>query len=119
VTTPQMTLYETLSVTLDGSGNGTARLRPVGSREFWLPDAVAVSASTNVQEAACKIYAGAAAAQQYFVDGTLSGSTGDSTGKISGHVISRTRDPYIFCVWAGGDAGAVATAVVSGSKEIR
>jgi len=109
-----------LPVVLDGSGNGTAKLSPDGSHEHWFPTSVAVKTTTPiVSEASCKIYAGPTATDSYFVDATLSGSTGDSTDRITGHEIARTRDPYIWAVWAGGDAGATATARVIGTKVIR
>lgn len=120
MTTPaQLQLNESDSVTLDGSGNGTLQMRPLGSREHWLPNLASVSASTNTSEAQCKIYIGPSATAQYFVDGTLSGSTGDSTDRVSGYDISRTQQPYIWAVWAGGDPGATGTMVISGTKEIR
>lgn len=112
-------LQESGSVTLDGSGNGTVRLRPVSSREYWLPSLASVGCSTNVNEAQCKIYIGPSATPQYFVDQTVDGSSGDSTDRVSGYVIARHQQPYIWAVWSGGDAGAQATMVVSGTKEIR
>ncbi len=71
-----MVLNETGQVILDGSGNGTVRMRPDGPHEQWLPT-------------------------------------------LAGYVIARTRDPYIFAVWAGGDPGAQATIIVNGTKTIQ
>lgn len=120
MTTPAASwpLYESASVTLDGSGNGSVRLGPVGPRELWQPTTARVSASSNTAEASCKVYAGPAAQQQYYVDGTLSGSTGDSTDAISGYVIGRTQSAFVWAVWAGGDAGANATLIVAGTKSV-
>ena len=112
-------LNETGQVTLDGSGNGTLRVSPDSSHEHWLPTLVSVKCSTAAAEASCKIYAGPAATDDSYVDGTLSGSTGDSTDRVSGYEIARTRTPYLWAVWAGGDPGAQATMVVNGTKEIR
>lgn len=111
-------LYETGVVVLDGNGNGTVRIRPDGSRERWLPTVASVSVDTNVAEADCSVYAGPAATQQWFIEGTHSGSTGDSTDRISGKVISRTQLPYVFAVWTGGDPGSTGTLTVTGTKEI-
>lgn len=122
MTTPaQLPLNQAQSVTLDGSGNGTVRMSPDGPNEHWQPVAASVSASTGapiVNEAQCKIYAGPSATQQYFIDGTLSGSTGDSTTNIGGYDIARTRTPYVWAVWSGGDPGASATLVLQGTVTI-
>jgi hypothetical protein len=117
-------LNETQTVVLDGSGNGQIKMRPDGSKEYWYPDNVSVIAPNPAggvpnDEAQCVMYAGPKAAQQYFVDGSASGSTGDSSGRFSGYVIGRTADPYIIAVWTGGDPGAVAVLRVQGTKEVR
>lgn len=118
MTTPAtLPLTETLQVTLDGSGNGTVQFRPRG--ETWYPDVISVKVATNTSEAQCRVYAGPAATDAYFIDGTQSGSTGDSTDRLSGYQISAHQTPYVFAVWSGGDAGAVATAILSGSKDTR
>jgi hypothetical protein len=111
-----LTLTKTAKVTLDGSGNGTAQIGPASAGEVWYPDVVSVSAATNVAEASCKIFAGPLIAPFTFVDGTLSGSTGDSTGKISGKVIRPGL--VIFAQWAGGDPGAVATMNIYGNRAV-
>jgi len=79
---------------------------------------VSVSCSTNDAEAQCKIYAGPSATQPYYIDGTLSGSTGDSSTNVAGLAISRTQIPYLWAVWSGGDAGAQATLQVTGTLTI-
>jgi hypothetical protein len=111
-------LAESNYVILDGSGNGTVQLRPDGSREIWHPTLASVKVNTNVAEASCKIYIGHKVSDDNFVDQTLSGSSGDSSGKVTGRTISRTSDPAIFAVWAGGDPGSQATLIVTGSKEL-
>lgn len=107
------------TVVLNGAGNGTVKLGPIGGREVWSPAVASVSASTGspvVKEAQCRIYIGPAATPAYFVDGTLSGSTGDSTDRVSSATI---RLPFfIWAVWTAGDAGAVATLNVNGTKDI-
>lgn len=113
MTTPQP-LAENGSVTLNGSGNGTLSMKPWGGSVTWSPSLVAVKASSNVNEASARIYIGPSATDLYFVDGTLSGSTGDSTGNVAGFQID-THGNTLWVVWAGGDAGATATAQVSGT----
>ena len=101
-------------VTLDGSGNGTASTGPESSGEVWSGLTAAVRASTNVNEAICSTYAGAAATPGYFAGATTWGSTGDSTTnlpvvKVGGNV---------FAVWTGGDPGAQAVLTVTGTKQV-
>lgn len=107
-------LAENDSVTLDGSGNGTLQMKPWGGAVTWQPQLVSVKASSNVLEASAKVYIGPSATDPYFVDGTLSGSTGDSTGKVAAFTVD-THGNTLWVVWAGGDAGALATAQVSGT----
>jgi hypothetical protein len=106
----------TATVVLDGSGNGTAKVGPTGAREVWSPAVASVSAATNVNEASCKIYVGDQPTPANFTDGTLSGSTGDSTDRVAGSQVPLGW--YVWAVWAGGDAGSVATLNVTGTKTI-
>jgi len=76
----------------------------------------AVSCATNVAEAMCRIYVGDQPIPSNYVDGTLSGSTGDSTGRVSGAPITLGR--YVWAVWSGGDPGTVATLAVSGTRDL-
>lgn len=108
-----LTLSETTSVTLDGSGNGKAQLGPIGPNETWTPSSVSVLCSTNTAEALCKLYAGPSASPQYFKDITVDGSTGDATDKANIHI---PKGWFIWAVWTGGDAGATATLNIDGTK---
>lgn len=123
MTTPQTSswpLNQTGTVVLDGSGNGTVQLTPDGPSEHWQATLASVKASSNTKEASCKIYAGPSATDQFFVDGTLSGSTGDSTDRLAGYDIARTGPfPSIWAVWAGGDVGATATLVLAGTRSFQ
>ncbi len=110
-------LNESGHVVLDGSGNGTLKMVPHGGGEIWLPAVVSVKASSATAEAACRIYAGASAIDQNFVDGTRSGSTGDSTTNIAGYQID-THGNSLWAVWSGGDAGATATMQVNGTETL-
>lgn len=108
-------LNESGSVTLNASGNGTVRMRPFGGGETWLPGAVSFKASSSTLEAQCRIYIGPAATDQYFIDGSLSGSTGDSTGRVAGYQVD-SHGNYLWAVWTGGDVGATATVQVIGTE---
>jgi hypothetical protein len=112
----QNSMDENASVRLDGSGNGTLSMKPYSGNLVWLPDVVSVKASTNTAEASCRIYIGPSATDQYFVDGTLSGSTGDSTDRVSGKQVD-THGNTLWAVWAGGDANATATMRITGQEQ--
>lgn len=105
-----------VTVVLNGSGTGTAKIGPSGAFETWQAQAAAVSVATNSAEAQCRIYLGDSAIAPNFVDSTLSGSTGDSTGRVSARPL-RLGD-YIWAVWTGGDPGAVATLNVTGTRTV-
>lgn len=108
-------LNMSVPVVLDGSGGGTARTGPLNAREIWTPQLASVKASSNTKEAQCTVYEGSAPTQDNFVDNTLSGSTGDATGKVYGPLYV---GEFIWAVWAGGDAGATAYLIISGTKTI-
>lgn len=111
------TLYDFASVTLNGSGAGTTRVGPIGAREVWSPEnaSVRTNQTTITNEAQCALYVGQSATQPNFKDLTFTGSSGDATDKISGQL---KIGNYVWAVWTGGDAGAVATLSVTGTKEI-
>lgn len=113
----QAPLSENATVTLDGTGAGTLRMRPVGGSETWTATLVSVKASSAVSEAQCRLYAGPSATDPYYVAGTLSGSTGDSTDQLGSYSID-THGTSLWAVWSGGDPGAVATMIVSGTRTI-
>lgn len=111
----QLYLSATASVTLDGSGDGTAAVGPRSFRESWSGVVAAVKASSNVKEATCRIYAGADSSQANFADGTTWGSTGDSSSNIP----DIKSGGQVFAVWSGGDAGARATITVTGTRTVQ
>jgi hypothetical protein len=106
------------SVILNGSGNGTAKIGPATAREVWHPANVHVSANVGnvTNEAACIVYVGDAVGPNNFRDGTLSGSSGDTTDAVNADEIGPGQ--YIFAVWSGGDPGARGTMVITGTKDI-
>lgn len=109
-------LREYATVIFNASGNGTAKIGPLSGRETWQPQNVSVSASSNTNEASCAIYVGDRVAPTNFRDQTLSGSTGDATGKVSGDMVKSGH--YIWAVWSGGDVGATGTMIVTGTKSV-
>lgn len=100
--------------TLDGNGNGTASTGPLSSGEVWSGITAHVSVATNAAEATCQIYSGAAETPGYFGDATTWGSTGDSTSNLNTVRVGG----QVFAVWSGGDPGALATLVLSGTKSV-
>lgn len=111
-------LNESVPVTLDSSGNGTAQIGPDEPAAIWHPTLVHVDVNTNVLEAQAVIYAGPAPVQRYFVDASQTASSGDSSDRITGKVVSRTQLAYIWAVFTGGDPGASAVLNVTGTKDI-
>lgn len=111
-------LDQSATVTLNGSGNGTAKLGPLTARETWYPSNVHVRTNqTSVtNEATCAIYVGDQAITWNFRDTTFTGSSGDSTGKVSADRIRSGQ--YVWAVWTGGDAGAVAVLNVTGERDV-
>jgi len=114
-------LNESAQVTLDGSGNGTARLTPRGgtrnSGYIWHPNTLFVSCSTNTLEAQAVAYVSYGIQSNAPTDAigqTLSGSTGDTCGMTQN---LRPGD-WITVKWTGGDPGAIATMRVTGSVDI-
>jgi hypothetical protein len=99
------------TVTLNGSGNGTASIGPTRVRERWYPSIVSVSVSSNASEPACKTYRGPQITDAAFVDGTYTGSS-DSTDSFQGTELH--AGDKVWAVWTGGDPGATATVTVTG-----
>ena len=100
--------------TLNSEGDGTAYVGPLSPGEVWSGLNVSVRVATNVNEAICSIYAGAAATQGCFADATTWGSTGDSTSNVPAVRVGGN----VFAVWSGGDAGQQATMTVTGTKQV-
>jgi hypothetical protein len=120
MTDVSVNLSQSAVVTLNALGNGTAQLGPLNQRESWAPAVVSVKTNQApgaiINEAQCKIYAGPDTSDSNYVDGTLSGSTGDSTGNVAGQSV--VCGEYISAVWTGGDAGAQGRVIVSGTKQL-
>lgn len=110
-------LFESATVTLNGSGNGTAKVGPLTAREIWNPENAHVSANQNpTNQAQCYVYVGDAPVQYNFRDASISGSSGDSTDRINADVLKKGQ--YVWAVWMNGDANAVAVLTVTGTKDV-
>jgi hypothetical protein len=109
-------LNETAIATVNGAGNATASVGPLSARESWNPATVHVSVSSSVLESECVIYAGDRPIPSNFRDQTVNGSSGDSTDRVSADKIGCGHK--IIAVWSGANVGAIATLVVTGTKDI-
>jgi hypothetical protein len=103
---------QSISVVLNGSGNGIVSLGPQRVKEHWQVVSAGVKVSSNVAEAQCSIYIGVPGAlQQQFFGQTYTGSTGDTCG------IDQDIQPgqVVTAQWTGGDAAATATLTLFGT----
>lgn len=120
MSTANLTESAPSSAVLDGAGKGTAKIGPAGPQERWTVSRVHVKTNqlpTGItNEAQCFVYAGPAAADQYFVDSTSSGSTGDSTDSADSYELG--YGDFIWAVWLGGDPGAQGVVRVTGTKTV-
>lgn len=96
-------------------GAGMAYIGPLSPGESWSGLTAAVSVATNVQEATCSIYAGAAPTPGYLADTTTWGSTGASTTNLPVVKVGGN----IWAVWTGGDPGSRATLAITGTRTVR
>lgn len=103
-------LYESVSVTLDGSGNGTVRLGPSNSFQQWVPSNVACAVSSNTAEPVFVCYNGTPSNANR-IGGTYTGS--NDSDSITDVVLY--PGSYLTGVWTGGDAGAIATMTIQGT----
>lgn len=106
------------TITLNGSGAGTAQLGPVSAGESWQLARASVICSAAVATGDCQaqIYIGPSPSQPYFVDGTFSGDTGDTTDAVAGRIIH--PGSYVWAVWASGMPGASATLTITGTRQV-
>lgn len=96
-----------VSVVLDANGNGAILFQAVGNNVRITNRSVKVSSATK--QAIATTYRGQISDNSR-IDGTNSGSTGDSNPNI----IELTDGETIYIQWTGGDAGATATATFTG-----
>lgn len=103
-------LSESVSVVLDGSGNGTVKLGPSNSFQQWVPSNAACAVSSNNAEPVFVLYNGTPGNANR-IGGTYTGSN-DNTD-ISG--VTLFPGSYLTGVWSGGDPGATATLSIQGT----
>jgi hypothetical protein len=96
-----------VSVTLNGSGDGTVQFQATG-KNIRVTN-LYVSVSTRTLQATCTMYKGQIGAQ-YAIKSTNSGSTGAAAAGS----IDLLDGESLYVVWDGGDAGAIATATFTG-----
>jgi len=107
-------LYERNSVQLDSNGAGTIRFSPGGARERWLINLVAVNCTqlTTLKTPTMLTYRGAPVAP-YQIGGTYSAVLDSNTDPT---LMNMNEDFY--CVFSGGDAGAIGTVRLEGSRYV-
>ena len=115
----QGNLDESVTIKLDGSGNGTAKITVPGTRygggPLWQVAQVAVKVNTNVLEATANLYLSRGTSifnPQDFVSQSQLGSTGDTCAL---NVDYLKPNDWLTVVWAGGDANGLATMTIKGS----
>lgn len=104
-----------VSVQLDSTGNGTASAGPLSAREVWHVQTVAVSVNDTTDEAVCVVYVGDAPQPRNQQGATSTGSSGDSTGQVAKDVKVGNR---VWAAWTGGTPFAMATMVVTGTRDV-
>lgn len=102
-------LMMTAQATLNGAGHGVVRFSPGIYNVKWHLTQATVKCSTAVKEATAQL-----TSFPYTLPGTSTGSTGDTTSLD----LLLTASQEITCTWEGGDAGAIATFTIIGTKEI-
>lgn len=96
-------------------GQGSCSVGPTGQGEVWNAGfTVSVHASSNVNEAICKIYCGDSVSPSNFVDGTTWGSTGDS----STNTPEIRTGQYVFAEWSGADSQSTGYLNVNGTRTV-
>jgi hypothetical protein len=101
------------SVTLNGSGNGQVALGPSLPGTAWYPTGASVIVSSSGSVPTLKLYLGSVG-QSNFIGGSYTGN--NDTASVS--AITLYPGQVIIAVWAGGDSGATATVVLTGTMTI-
>lgn len=103
-------LNESVSVALDGSGNGTVRLGPSNASQQWVPSNLACSVTSNTSEPIFVAYNGSVSNANR-IGGTYTGSN-DNTD-VNG--VTLYPGSVVTGVWTNGDPGATATMSLQGA----
>lgn len=101
-------LRQSFQATVNGLGIATISVAPHG--ENWRITSTTVKVSTRVLEAVATTYRGLSVGDAYLIEGTYSGSSGDTSDTD----IFLTDGQPITVQWTGADVGAIATLTVSG-----
>jgi hypothetical protein len=115
--TTEVPLSEFVTITLDGSGNGTAQLGPRAHGLVWKPTVASIKMTGDIPAdlATVFVYAGGTVNDGNFVDSTYDVNSA-SSGNIAGQQLQLGQ--YVFAVWSGGNPGASATLTLNGTKVI-
>ena len=110
-------LYERSQVTLDSNGSGTIRMAPGGARERWKISVVSVTCTQTVVNSSnvptMLMYRGSPVPANQ-IGGTYTATLDtDSTDQF---VFNMNEDVYF--VFSGGDAGAIATIRIEGTRYV-
>ena len=109
-------MHSSCFVYLDANGYGVASAGPTGHNEKWTITGSAASVSSNTNEASCIVHKAPVGFTP--VPGTQIGTSAlGSTGSTFGPGITLWPGQNIVAVWAGGDAGALATLMFWGERE--
>lgn len=100
------------TVQLDASGNGRCGLTPPSGTR-WDLQLAAVSTTGTAKLAQCFLYLGNSSGPLTLVDSTYAGNSA-SSGKVRGAPVY--PGSWIWAVWQGGDALAVATLQLYGQQ---
>ena len=104
-------LTASAAVTLDGAGAGSVQVGPTQHAESWTVTGMAVVTSTAAAQPQARVYLGTVSPAA-LVNGTYGGSFDTS----SNDQVELAAGQFLICEWTGGDAGALATFVVTGRK---
>lgn len=106
-------LAESASGVFNAAGKVTVSMGPAVYGSSWSIDRASVS-STSLLDSECSMYRGLESPNT-LIDGTSSGN-GD-TNDVAGNPILVSYGQVVVFVWTGGTPGAIATAVLDGTKE--
>jgi hypothetical protein len=103
------------SVALDGSGAGEVTLGPVPSGQVWNVSRLAVFCTVDNPMPTALVYRTGPALPQYLVDGTYTGAQDFSDMNDDPPL---EANEFLLVRWTGGQAAAVATAVLTGRQMV-
>ena len=106
-------LQESVSTTLDGSGNGKASIGPVNQFQIWNVQNTGCTVSSNVNEPQFRLYRANGLSAGAFLGGSNQGSNDSDDTPVTLYPGMK-----LLGVWTGGDAGAVATMSLQGTMTV-